>query len=618
MREQTVYDTIENTNRPFVKSSLRESVRNLSFLYPYIKKHKRTLLISVIAIIAVAVLVILLGRESRILIDNKFFIHDAQKRLVAILNLLGIISLLALSSFGRSYYVSWLGERVATDVRKDIFNKVLNLDVSFFEDVRAGEIVSRLTIDMGLIQVVLGNSIAIGLRNILLLASGVAMMVATSIPLSLYTLAIVPFVIVPIALFGRTVQKFSKQAHDHLAHMGGYLDETLTHIRTVQAFTHEKIDELIFRNYAEASFKSATSRNYAKSLLSVVVMLSVSFGIIAMLWTGAAAIIQDQLTAGSLTAFIIYACVVAGATSSFSDIVLDIHRAAAGAERLCELLKVKPLLSEQDLGKKILKKPARGIVAVHNVSFAYPSNSERLILDKVTFSVSPGENLALVGPSGAGKSTISSLILRFYDPQSGSIYLDGNNIKDLSVSELRSHIALVRQDPTLFSTTIYENILYGNPGVNEQEVQKAIKLSGVENFLDDLPNGAHSLVGTDGVRLSSGQKQRIAIARAILRDPTVFLLDEATNALDAENEEAVQKALKNLTANRTTIVIAHRLATVLRCDKIVVLDHGVVQAVGTHAELISYNSLYRRLVTLQFPDAVALGFKPDHRNRYNI
>lgn len=602
MREPLPFEDAALQTRPAATQSIFSFCREMGRLWWRMKQPKQALIFSIISILAVAVSTLMLGRALRDLIDEQFFLQDTQQRLWALGSFMGIIVFFSLSSFGRSYFVADLGERFACDLRQRIFNHVLKLDVGFFENLRVGEIIARLGIDVELIQNSLGSSMAIALRNFLLFMGGGAMMLSISPKLTFYTLAIVPFVIIPIILFGRMVQRFSKRAQDEHAHLSGYMDETLHNIRTVQAFTHEKMDIHIFKKFAWQNYASARKRNLAKSTLSTFVMISVSAGIVLMLSWGAASLMHNELTTGMISAFVIYACVVGGSVGSFSEIAADLRRAAGAQERLFEILNAKPAL-HQAHPHRALSQPVRGIVAIHNVSFSYPTHTARMALHKVTFSIAPGENVAIVGPSGAGKSTIFSLLLRYFDPQSGAIYFDGVDLRDLDVHELRQHLGVVGQDIALFSTTILENIIYGCPNATSADISRAVTLSGVEMFLPEMPNGIKTHVGSHGVRLSGGQKQRVAIARAILRDPRFLLLDEATNALDAQSEEAVQTALRQLSSSRTTLVIAHRLSTVLRCDKIIVLDQGEIQDMGTHAELIDRNPLYQRLSTLQFPDA---------------
>jgi len=605
MREKSDYDSFIQEKRPKATRNSWQTLREFKLLRQYLSPYRFQVFLAFFSLILASSMVLMFGEGLRYFIDHGFSSQSADDRLFMVLGLFAAIVLLALGSFGRVYYVSWLGERVSTDLRKDIFKHILTLEISFFEQIRVGELISRLTTDTSLIQILLGASIAVAIRNVLLLMGGLVMMVTISAKLSLYCLAVVPVVIIPIILLGRRVRFHSKVTQDCLAYVGGYIDECLNQIRTVQAFTHEPIDRLNFANYSENALEAALYRNKARAFLSAIVMTLVFSAIGLVLWLGASDVADQSLSVGDLSAFIFYAVVVAGSAGSVSELLADVQRAGGAAERLMELLSLRSALLLPPL--RPLPTKSRGILAIHNIAFSYPSHSKREVLKNFTISVAPGENLAIVGPSGAGKSTIFSLLLRFYDPQSGSIYVDGADIKDVPVQNLRERIGLVSQEPDLFSATIYENILYGRPNATEQEVWRAAEVVRLEDFLLTLPHGIHTIVGTRGVRLSGGQKQRIAIARAILRDPSILLLDEATNALDAESEQAVQNGLKHLMATRTTLVIAHRLATVLNADRIVVLDQGEIKAVGTHAELISQDGLYRRLATLQFADSLAIG-----------
>ena len=606
MREPSQYDQALDQDRPSQSGTMIKSLYQLKFLQSHLRPYRGQVLLALLSLFLGAGMVLAFGRGVRSLIDHGFT-GQIDKQLFSLLfGLLLMVGLLALASFGRTYYVTWIGERVVTNLRQQVFDHILKLDISFYEQIRIGELIARLTTDTSLIQILLGTSAAVAVRNFLLFVGGIMMMVSLSPWLTLLSLSVVPLVILPIIAFGRRVRRFSRLAQDKLAEIGGYIDETLNNIRTVQSFTHEAYDSKHFQDYSQKTFQAAIQRNLARSFLAVIVITMAFSAILAVLWVGAYNVADHHITTGELSAFIFYAVVVAGSFGSFSEILGDLQRAAGAAERLLELLLLKPCLYAVP-PTRTLPEFSRGIVAMHGVSFAYPSNPEHPALKDITLSVAPGEKIAIVGPSGAGKSTLFSLLMRFYDPQGGSIFFDGINIKDVDVKDLRTRIGLVAQDPSLFSASVYDNILYGRPDATEQEVWQAVEFVQIHDFLPTLPHGIHTLVGTRGVRLSGGQKQRIAIARAILRDPSVLLLDEATNALDAVSEDIVQKALKHLMSTRTTIIIAHRLATVLNADRIIVLEQGHIRAVGTHAELITQDPLYQHLAMLQFADSRALG-----------
>jgi len=585
------------------KMAREKTLEKLKLLFGFAAPYRRSVIFAFLSLVLAAGMVLSLGWGLRYLIDRGFGQGDPLT-LDTVLILMGsAVLLLAIASFGRSYFIGWVGERVVTDLRQRVFNHLLSLDVGFFEGIRPGELVSRITADTTLIQVVLGGSVAAAVRNFLLLAGGLAMMVATSPKLTFLTLIIVPFVLVPILIYGKRVRRLSRLTQDRMADVSGFLEETLSGIRTCQAFTHEERDQSQFQEESERAFGVAVQRIRLRSLLAGLVMTLVFGGVALVLWQGGRDVMTGSLEAGQLSAFIFYAIVVASSAGSFSEIMADLQRAMGALDRLRELLATTSTLKrEKPEALRKLPVPSNGVVALHNIRFAYPDNPERLILNNVTLSAAPGEKIAIVGPSGAGKSTILSLLLRFYTPQSGSIYLDGVDVRGVGVSDVRARMGWVPQDPVIFSQSLYDNILYGRPDAREADVWEAAELAHLEDVIAGLPQGIHTLLGTKGVRLSGGQRQRVAIARAILRNPAILLLDEATSALDSESEHLVQNSLGHLMARRTTIVIAHRLATVLKADRIVVMDGGRIEAVGTHAELMGTDGLYRRLAMMQFTE----------------
>lgn len=582
--------------------SLGSNLGILNQLYPLLSPYKGYILIAALSLMLATFSTLGIGYFVKEIVDS--IIHEANHDafLWSISSLGVFFLLLALSSFGRTYYVSWLGERLTTDLRQLVFRHLLSLEVGYFEMIRAGELLSRLTTDTTLIQIVVGTSAALALRNFLLLLGGLVMMFYISLKLTFLCLLLVPIVLIPLIVLGSKLKKKSRQTQDSLASLSGFIEESLSSIRTCYSFNREFADVQRFCRESEEGFQISVQRLYIKSWLTLLVMLVVFAAIGCVFWLGSHPDISGDISTGQLTSFIFYAVMVAGTLGSFSEIMADLHRASGAAERLFEILGT-PIEYRTDGKARFLPTPTRGVIAFHNVSFAYPSNPKEQILKNVTLSIAPGEKVAIVGPSGSGKSTVLSLLLRFFDAQSGSIYVDGIDIRDTSIEDLRNRFGIVPQDPMIFSGTLYENILYGRASATEDEVWKAAESAHLKDLIKTLPQGIHTPLGARGIRLSGGQKQRLAIARVILRNAPILLLDEATSALDAESEKAIQDSLKNLMLTRTTLVVAHRLSTVLKADNIVVLNKGHVEAVGTHAELISEDGLYRRLATLQFTDS---------------
>lgn len=597
MREKS---SVEFTTLP--ERSVGSNLGILNQLLPLLSPYKGYIFIAILSLMLATLSTLGIGYSVKEIVDN--MLHEtSQESFLWNIGLLGVFFLLmALSSFGRTYYVSWLGERLTTDLRQRVFRHLLSLEVGYFEMIRAGELLSRLTTDTTLIQIVVGTSAALALRNLLLLLGGLVMMFYISLKLTLLCLLLVPIVLIPLILLGTKLKKKSRETQDSLASLSGFIEESLSSIRTCYSFNREFSDVQRFCRESEEGFQISVQRLYIKSWLTLLVMLFVFAAIGCVFWLGSHSHISGDISTGELTSFIFYAVMVAGTLGSFSEIIADLHRASGAAERLFEILATPR--EHRYVGKsRFLPTPTRGVIAFHNVSFAYPSNPKEQILKNVTFSIAPGEKVAIVGPSGSGKSTVLSLLMRFFDAQSGSIYVDGVDTKETSIEDLRDRFGIVPQDPMIFSGTLYENILYGRASASEDEVWKAAESAHLKDLIKTLPQGIHTPLGARGIRLSGGQKQRLAIARVILRNAPILLLDEATSALDAESEKAVQDSLKNLMLTRTTLVVAHRLSTVLKADNIVVLNKGHVEAVGTHAELISEDGLYRRLATLQFTDS---------------
>ncbi len=573
-------------------------IRSLRLIVPYLRPYGWRVLGATVALLVAAGLVLGLGQGLRHLIDNGFGNHSVTQLNQAALAMFGVVALLSVATFFRFYLVSWLGERIAADLRRDIFDHVIALSPAFFETARTGDILSRMTADISVLQALIGSALSMWLRNLLMMVGALTMLAITSAKLAGLVLVVIPLVVVPIILFGRREKHFSRQSQDRIADLGAYAEETIGGLRTVQAFTHEAVDRTLFSGKVERSMAAAVSRVRTRAILILIVIL-LGFGAITFsLWVGGQDVIAGRITGGQLSAFVFYAVLLASAGATMSELWGELQRAAAAADRVMELLAEQPTIAAPAIPVR-LPEPPTGQVSFDNVTFHYPARPNSSALEKFSLTVEPGEMVALVGPSGAGKTTVFQLLLRFYDPQSGSVRLDGVDVATADPTDLRRHIGLVAQDPTIFGTTARENIRYGRPDATDAEVRAAAEAAAA-NFLDDLPEGYDTFLGEKGVRLSGGQRQRIAIARAILRDPPVLLLDEATSALDAESERAVQHALAVLAKDRTTLVIAHRLATVRRADRIVVIDKGQVVATGTHEDLVREGGLYSRLAELQF------------------
>ena len=521
------------------------------------------------------------------------------------LALFGVACVMAVATAARFYSVSWLGERVTADIRTAVYGHVLQQSPQFFETTRTGEVLSRLTTDTTLIQTVVGTSISMGLRNVLLFIGGLSMMMVTSFKLSSIIIVMLLAVVLPIVFFGRRVRKLSRDSQDRVADASALAGEVLNAMPTVQAFTQEAAESVRFGAAVNTAFSTAIRRIRARSLLTVVAILLVFGAIVFVLWLGAHAVIEGRMTGGDLGQFILYAALVAGAIGALAEVLGEIQRAAGATERLLELLSTQTPVSSPDIPRKLPTRVTLGAaLALDSVTFHYPSRPLTAALNDTSIDIRPGETIAVVGPSGAGKTTLFQLLLRFYDPQQGSITLDGIDIRALALADLRDAIGIVPQDSVTFSANALENIRYGRPDAGDAEVIAAARLAAAHEFIEKLPEGYHSFLGERGVRLSGGQRQRIAIARAMLKNPPLLLLDEATSALDAESERLVQGALEAAMVGRTTLIIAHRLATVKRADRILVMDEGRIVETGTHAELVANGGLYAHLAALQFHAAI--------------
>ncbi|GAB4376915.1 MAG: hydrophobic compound transporter HcuC [Kiloniellaceae bacterium] len=584
----------------------RGSLKLLGELWQFVRPYKLALAGAMVALLIASGTVLGLGMGLRRLVDEGFAAGDAGLLNQAVLVLFGVVGLLALAIYARFYLVSWIGERVVADIRRRVFDHILKLSPAYFELTRTGEVLSRLTTDTTLLQTVVGSSVSIAIRNFLLLIGGTVLLVVTSPKLTLLVFLVVPLVLLPILTYGRRVRRLSRTSQDRVADLGVYAGEALDAIRTVQAFVHEDEDRRRFAERVEHAFDAARQRVAARAMLTAVVIVLVFGAVSTILWIGGHDVLSGRISAGELSAFVFYAIVVAGAAGAFSEVIGDLQRAAGATERLLDLLAVEPDITAP-AEPVALPSPPRGAVAFEAVVFHYPSRPDHSALQGLSFAVAPGEKVAIVGPSGAGKTTIFQLLLRFYDPQGGALRFDGVKLTDADPADLRARIGLVPQEPVVFSANAWENIRYGRPDASDEEVRAAAEAAGALDFIEALPQGFDTYLGEKGVRLSGGQRQRIAIARAILKDPPLLLLDEATSSLDAESERVVQQALDRLMVGRSTLVIAHRLATVLKADRILVIDQGRLVESGSHAQLVAAGGLYARLATLQFDQAAALG-----------
>ncbi|TEW51755.1 ATP-binding cassette domain-containing protein [Psychromonas sp. RZ5] len=590
---------LKNTSNP------KEKLKAFNSLLPilaFIKPYKLMLSLALLALLVTAIINLSLGQAVKSVIDNGFIAGSAQQLQATILGLVFLVALLAVGTFSRFYLMSWLGERVSADIRKAVFNRIVTLHPSYFEENRSGELMSRLTTDTALLQSIIGSSFSMSLRSLFMLIGGLVMLFVTNLKLSLVVIVAVPFILIPMLVYGRKVRTLAESSQGAIADIGTYAGEIIQNIKVVQSYTHEAKEQVAFGHEVEKAFVVAKRRVKQRSFLIAIVIFLTFAAISSMLWIGGMDVLSGKMTGGELGAFVFYAIIVATSVATIAEVYGELQRAAGSATRLLDLLKVESDI-KQPSQPSVMKAPSSSAITFEKVDFSYPSRPDIPALHDINLVIPTGKTVALVGPSGAGKTTLFELLQRFYDPQQGQIKFNDTDITQLALSDLRDAMGMVPQQPILFSSDVWHNIRYGNPQATDAQVIAAAKRAHANEFINQLPQGYGSFLGEQGVRLSGGQKQRIALARAILKDPKVLLLDEATSALDAQSENHVQAALNKLMQDRTTLIIAHRLSTVNDADLIVVMDKGRIVDTGDHQSLLTSSPLYKKLCDLQFDNS---------------
>ncbi|MGB0833850.1 MAG: ABC transporter transmembrane domain-containing protein [Psychrobium sp.] len=588
----------ESTSTP----KTANAYQSLKPIFKFVTPYKRNVILALFFLVFTATISLSLGQGVKMVIDSGFISGSVEQLTQTILMLIGMIFLLAFGTFFRFYLMSWIGERVSADIRTAVFNQIIKLHPSYFEENRSGELMSRLTTDTALLQSIIGSSFSMALRSMFMLFGGLIMLFVTNLKLSLIVILCVPLVLLPMMIFGRRVRDLASSSQDAIADIGTYAGEIIQNIKVVQSYNHEPREQAAFGGEVEKAFEVAKKRIMQRSFLFAAVILLTFAAISVMLWVGGMDVLSGAMTGGELGAFIFYAIMVAMSVATVAEVYGELQRAAGSATRLLELLALESDIQSPAKPQQ-LPPASQAAITLKDINFSYPSRPDIPALNDINLTINHGETVALVGPSGAGKTTLFELLQRFYDPQSGTVMVNDTAIEQLNLEDLRHVMGMVPQHPVLFSSDVRHNIGYGNPEASELEIENAAKRAHAHEFITDLPEGYGSFLGEQGVRLSGGQKQRIAIARAILKDPDILLLDEATSALDAQSEYHVQAALNELMDDRTTIIIAHRLATVIHADKIVVMDGGRIVDIGNHQSLLESSPLYQRLCELQFEQA---------------